>query len=221
MLHASKNQEIILDLATSTNFHLYVDNNPINLTDPTGLAAQEKPASEASARAKELMGILPYRLDMLKKMAKETTDVERFGVILKAKDPKAQYQYKFLELISKDAEETVSPFKWWGSEKMHGALMLKPDKNDKVDIDKEQVRDSQLDQAYPIEFDWHTHPAAGDPWPSTQDGVHSKDNDMVGVMVKHIERMIGGKTEDVYFFWIVDSDGKTFEYKPPVPVAPK
>jgi hypothetical protein len=93
--------------------------------------------------------------------------------------------------------------------------MLKPDAEGKVNIDKADVTDKDLDKAYPIEFDWHTHPQSGDPWPSTQDGEECKKNNIVGVMIRYIGRMRGGKIEDGWAIWIVDTDGKTYEYKPP------
>jgi RHS repeat-associated protein len=201
--------------AGDANLSRYVNNLPTMNVDPTGLAAEQKPKSDASERARELERILPYVLDKLKQAAKDTKDVERFGVFLKAKDPKGKPEYKFLECTSKNATEMASPFVWWGSEKKRGGLLPKPGPDGKVSLDREEVAAEDLDTDYPIEFDWHTHPQSGDPWPSTQDGKHCKENDIVGVMIRYIGRMRGGKVEDDWFIWIVDTDGKTYEYTLP------
>jgi len=212
------------------DLYLYSLNQPLTRTDASGLAAQEKRPSEASPRARELETLLPYKLDTLKQIAKATTQVERFGVILKAKDSNGKPQYKFCECISKTSWQKVknefgeeepfgatkSPFQWWGSEQMHGALVPKPGADGKIDLD---ATSGTLDRGYPIEFNWHTHPADGDPWPSTGDGTMCKDNDIVGVMIRYIGRMRGGKVEDDWAIWIIDTDGKTYEYKPPATPA--
>jgi hypothetical protein len=203
--------------AGDANLTRYVGNSPIFATDPTGLAADTKPASEASEKAKELEKILPFALEKLKQIAKDTKELEKFGVILKATDPKAKPPYKFLECHSKETTETSSPFKWWGSEKRYGGRIPKPGADEKIDLDQEKLTEDDLVKGYLIEFDWHTHPPVGDPWPSTQDGAQCKENSIVGVMIKYIGRMRGGKIEDDWAIWIVDTDGKTYEYKPPAP----
>jgi hypothetical protein len=169
---------------------------------------------------------LPSILDKLKDAAKHTKEVERFGVILKSKDPKAKQPYKSYECVTKKSWEKVpgpsgeellgatdSPFGWFGSEKMHGGLIQKPGPDGKIDLDAK----GKVDPNERIEFDWHTHPQDGDPWPSGRDGKECKDNDVPGVMLRYFERSRGGKTEDDYAIWIIDNDGKTYEYKPKAP----
>ena len=145
-------------------------NSVAALRDPSGKEATEPHGPIMSESAKELVRILPYRLDLLKSIAKNTGKVERFGVIMKSVNPKTWPRYKFVELISKDATERRSPFKWWrskpapdGKNKMRGAQMLKSNPDGKVDIDKDEVTPGDLDRDYVIEFDWHTHPRTGDP----------------------------------------------------------
>jgi hypothetical protein len=194
--------------------------------DSPDSAAEEKSPSEASPRARELERILPSFLDKLKDAAKHTKKVERFGVILKSKDPKAKQQYRSYECITKKSWEKVpgpsgaalrgatdSPFGWFGSEKMHGGLVQKPGPDGKIDLDAK----GKADPNERIEFDWHTHPQDGDPWPSRRDGVTSEENDVPGVMLRYFERNQGGKTVDDYAIWIIDTDGKTYEYKPKSP----
>jgi uncharacterized protein RhaS with RHS repeats len=197
------------------NLSRYVGNIPTLKVDPSGLAAEEKQAGEASGRAKELEKILPNFIDKLKQIAKDTKELERFGVILKARDPMANPQHKFLECVSKEATQTSSALKWWNSEKEYGGRMLKPGPDGKVDLDRERVTENDIDNGYPIEFDWHTHPHFGDPWPSTKDSKMCKDNNIVGIMIIYIGRMRAGKVEDGWAIWIVDTDGKAYEYTPP------
>jgi hypothetical protein len=97
---------------------------------------------------------------------------------------------------------------------MHGALVPKPGADGKIDLDT--TKDT-LDRDYPIEFDWHTHPPMGDPWPSTGDGTNCRNNVIVSVMIRYIGRRRGGKIEDDWAICIIDIDGKTYEYKPPAP----
>ncbi|MGA2065954.1 MAG: hypothetical protein ABSG86_13355 [Thermoguttaceae bacterium] len=96
---------------------------------------------------------------------------------------------------------------------MHGGVVQKPGPDGKIDLDAK----GKADPNDRIEFDWHTHPQDGDPWPSGGDGAMSKKNDVPGVMLRHFERNRGGKAEDDYSVWIIDSDGKTYEYKPKAP----
>jgi hypothetical protein len=195
-------------------------------SDTPRSAAEQKSPSEASPRARELERILPSFLDKLKDAAKHTKQVERFGVILKSKDPKAKQPYKSYECVTKKSWDKVqgqfgaelrgateSPFGWFGSKKMHGGLIQKPGADGKIDLDAK----GKADPNERIEFDWHTHPQDGDPWPSGEDGERSKDNDVPGVMLRYFARNRGGKTEDDYSIWITDTDGKTYEYKPKGP----
>lgn len=207
------------------NLYRYCVNDPNNATDPTGLAADQKPRSEASARARELERLLPDWLDMLKKIAKDTKEVERFGVILKTKDPNAKPQYKCCECVSKASQEkftnrwgqeelrgaTRSFHMWWNSDQMHGGLVPNAGPDGRIDLDATQ---NALDTGYPIEFQWHTHPQDGDPWPSTVDGQTCKNQDILGVMIRYMRRPVAGRIEDDWAIWIVDTDGKTYEYKP-------
>ncbi|MGD0900326.1 MAG: hypothetical protein ABR915_21040, partial [Thermoguttaceae bacterium] len=195
-------------------------------SDSPGSAPEQKSPSEASPRARELDRILPSFLDKLKDAAKHTKQVERFGVILKSKDPKAEQPYKSYECVTKKSWEKVqgqfgeelfgatnSPYKWWGSDKMHGGVVPKPGPDGKIDLDAK----GKADPNDRIEFDWHTHPQDGDPWPSGGDGAECKKNDVPGVMLRYFDRKPDGKTEDHYSVWIIDTDGKTYEYKPKAP----
>jgi hypothetical protein len=189
-------------------------------------SAEQKSPSEASPRARELERILPSILDKLKAAAKHTKEVERFGVILKSKDPKAKQPYKSYECVTKKSWEMVpgpsgqeprgateSPFGWFGSEKMHGGLIQKPGPDGKTDLDAK----GKADPNERIEFDWHTHPHDGDPWPSGDDGRRSKENDVPGVMLRYFGSDLDGKSGDRWAIWIIDNDGKTYEYKPKTP----
>ena len=154
---------------------------------------------------------MPYALDKLKKIAKGTDKVERFGVILKAKDPNAKPEYKIFECVPENPKETKAHFKWWGSDQERGGYVPKPGADGKIHLDDEKI---MLDKDYPIEFDWHTHPPTGDAWPSGYDAETSKHNDVPGVVIRYVGRPTRGKIEDDYTIWITDTDGKAYEYHP-------
>ncbi|MGD9648039.1 MAG: hypothetical protein AB7U73_20165, partial [Pirellulales bacterium] len=74
-----------------------------------------------------------------------------------------------------------------------------------------------LDLDSPIEYNWHTHPPGLDAEPSSAVGKLCERIDIVGVVVTYIGRSRGGKIIDDWIIWIVDVDGKAYEYKPPLP----
>jgi hypothetical protein len=215
-------------VAGDTNLYRYVSDDPTDASDPSGMAAEEKSASEATPAAAGLVQILnarPQFIAWLKQVAKNTGTIERFGAVLKAKDPNVKPELQAVECVSKKSLEEVdassggkeplgakdSPRRWWGCVKEHGAYLPKPGADGKIDLDA----GGKLDRDYTIEYDWHTHPQAGDGWPSAKDGADSYSNSIVGVMIRYIGRPVAGKIEDDWAIWIIDKDGKTFEYKPP------
>jgi len=198
--------------AEDVNFYIYGRNSPTNLRDPYGLEAKRKDAKDASARAKEFEKLLPTYLDKLKKAAEETSKLERFGVILKAAKPKVDPIYKFVEHKSKDTTETSSPFLWWSPDgKQYHGYLPAPDANGIVDLDLAGDK-PKLDRNYKIEYAWHTHPPfpAGEAFPSDKDGEESVKNNIVGFQIQY------NKATKEWCMNIIDTDGKYYEYKPPV-----
>jgi len=197
-----------------------VGNGAPLLRDPNGLFQEQATQHGPTKQVDELKKILPQFIEKLKDAAKNSKNIERFGVILKAKDSSAKPKYRFVEEIPKQRHPKKSDHSWWipaGSDgKQRGGVMLKPDDKGEAHTDQKEVRGSDLDTRYPIEYGWHTHPVQlGDPWPSARDKENAKKNNIVEIMIIYIPRLRLGKTIDDWAVWIVDENGNEHEYKGP------
>ncbi len=193
--------------AGDNNWYRFVANGPTNEIDPSGLAP-DKPKSDASPQAQELMKILPSVLESLKNIARGTTDaVERGGYILHVTKTD---KYEAQECTNKESGPKHFTHKHWTVEGKH--YIAKPGRDGIVSTDnKPAPNDYDFDR--PIAFSFHTHPPAGDKWPSDKDCASAKENfpDVMIAYERHKES-ISSYAGDVYYVWISDVDGKAFEY---------
>jgi RHS repeat-associated protein len=194
--------------AGDNNWYRFVGNGPTNVVDPSGLAP-EKPKSEASPQAQELMKILPSVLESLKNIARGTTDtVERGGYILHVtKNNKHEVQ----ECTNKESGPKHFRHRHWNVDGKH--YIAKPGRDGIVSTDDEPaLNDYDFDR--PIAFSFHTHPPVGDKWPSGGDCKGAMEQELPDVMIayeRHKET-ISSYAGDVYYVWISDVDGRAFEY---------
>lgn len=194
--------------AGDNNWYRFVANGPTALIDPSGLAGTEKPKSEASPQAQELMKILPDVLASLKSIAKATTDdVERGGYILHVTKTNA---YEVQECTNKKSDRGHFAQGFTGT--VNGQHYIsRPGRDGIVTTDDPPAFD-EADFDRPIAFSFHTHPPHGDPWPSDEDCENAKKQKYPDVMIRY--RQIDNIREkgDSYFVWISDVDGKAIEY---------
>jgi hypothetical protein len=202
-----------------TNLYRYVDDSPVNGTDPAGLAQQ--PTSAAPSReAQELIDLFkkyPGLLQYLEKIAKGTTKVERGGFIL-VRVKGTGSLYKIIEEIPKTPKVNEICLRAWGEkpgQKWKGALLPKCPSGESIDVSKLPAKVS-MDTTYEIKFWWHTHvtgwvtgpdglPMTGEPYPSEAD---LKDAGIVGLMVKYDE-----VTKKLRIF-ILERNGTFLEFDP-------
>jgi len=188
--------------AGDNNWYRFVANGPTGKVDPSGL--EQKPISDATPEAKELIKILPSVLAKLEDIARGTTnEVERGGFILHVK---AEDRYVVQECRNKKSGPTHFAFGERRYDIEANEYFLRRPGEDGVVDTNDPPADDDVDFGRRIMFSFHTHPPLGDPWASEKDCENARDT------TKMPDVMIAWKKESkLYFVWISDTDGHSID----------
>jgi len=222
-----------------------VENNPLSLTDPSGMSggsgggvkakAQDatspmfcvdyyKGAEEASDAAKRVMKSLKVYSDSMEKFARNTKDVERGGVLVETKEARGLPNKSiFIESISKDPKKQgpthVLPPIINVNDVPYPVKPNSPTTSDGtrvVDWDKfEDPNKAPPWKDATIIFTWHVHTPDAAIFTSPSDRNNAKKRKIPSV-VMHYKRAQGDQPEQFEYI-IIDVDGKCFDFDPRLP----
>lgn len=194
------------------NLYRYAFGNPLNLTDPMGLAAapagaKVAPPSEQAMQLARLVRDNETIRNFLTEAAKGTTTVERGGFILKSKDVKSKQPYKIVQV--KPAKGKVGwDFIELQMYKRNNQGYLPPcDQGGVVDWSSKERKNP--DYANVVAFWWHTHLAKMDaegnmPEAMPDENDRTNDHGVPGLMARYDE------SNDSLVVYIIDTSGSVF-----------